>query len=190
VSTVFISHVTEDKPLLEPILNLLIAAGFDLWIDSPDQIGTVWYAAHRQSIKRIMPGQNWRVTLQEQLDSVDVVLAFWSRSAVALEREIFLFEVDYARLQGKCVQVIIDGTDTADIPAAFRHDQIFRIRVDDLHENPVIQDILTALRVKNRPRGQISSDLLLVSANLDDKASNYDKVGSRIIPRRSQTKAH
>jgi len=137
-----------------------------------------------------MPGNNWRLTIKEQIEAVDSVLVFWSKEAVEIERDIFFFEVDYARILGKCVQVIIDDLDPARIPVAFRHDQILHIspNAELLATDPTFLDVVASLleitkrRLLNKDR---LGGLELVSASLDETSSHYTYSDGQIIANRS-----
>lgn len=87
---VFISHKTEDKPRLRPLLDALRAEGLSVWWDE-DTGG----------------GASWRQTIEAELDAARCVLVCWSARAVTAP--YVLEEAERAKRRGALLPVRIDA---------------------------------------------------------------------------------
>jgi hypothetical protein len=144
---VFISHASDDKPLLREHIRRLLAELDDdigLWIDTPELIDPE-LAPPR--VVGIDPGGGWGPPLDRALTNCVCVVAFWSTAAVSRERQVFLREVDTGRVQHKCVQLKLTALEHNDIPAPYSFDQI--LDVSDLRRPECDKMFSRAIRQVN-----------------------------------------
>lgn len=78
---VFISYASQDKPLVRELSSRLVGEG---WIDT-------W-----QDEKNLLPGQDWRVKIEEAVEEADVVIICLSNQSVTKEGHVQK-ELRYAR---------------------------------------------------------------------------------------------
>ncbi len=78
---VFLSYASQDKPLVRELSRRLVAEG---WIDT-------W-----QDEKNLLPGQDWRVKIEEAVEEADVVIIVLSQHSVSKEGHVQK-ELRYAR---------------------------------------------------------------------------------------------
>jgi hypothetical protein len=149
---VFISHASDDKPLLRGYVHRLLGEldnDMGLWIDTPELIDP---GLAPPRVIGIDPGGDWEAHIGRALDNCACVIAFWSTAAVSRQRSVFLREIDRGRLQRKCVQVKLNVLSKDDIPVPFSFDQI--LDVSDLRRPECEMMFLRAIRqVKSLVRG-------------------------------------
>jgi hypothetical protein len=78
---VFLSYASQDKPLVRELSRRLVGEG---WIDP-------W-----QDEKKLLPGQDWRVKIEEAVEEADVVIIVLSQNSVSKEGHVQK-ELRYAR---------------------------------------------------------------------------------------------
>ena len=66
---VFLSHASEDKPKVRSLCKRLKADGFDPWLDE----------------ERLLPGQDWRLEIEQALRDSGAILLCFSQESVAKE---------------------------------------------------------------------------------------------------------
>lgn len=78
---VFLCHASQDKPIVRQLHQRLNAEGWiDSWLDE----------------KKLLPGQNWRLKIEEAVETSDIVIIFLSNNSVNKEGFIQK-EMGYAR---------------------------------------------------------------------------------------------
>jgi len=78
---VFLCHASQDKPAVRDLLRRLTAEGWiDVWLDE----------------KRLLPGQDWRLNIEEAVETSDVVIICLSNNSVSKEGYVQK-ELRYAR---------------------------------------------------------------------------------------------
>ena len=78
---VLLSYASQDKPLVRELSRRLVGEG---WIDT-------W-----QDEKNLLPGQDWRVKIEEAVEEADVVIIVLSQNSVSKEGHVQK-ELRYAR---------------------------------------------------------------------------------------------
>ncbi|MDZ7856066.1 toll/interleukin-1 receptor domain-containing protein [Sphaerotilus sp.] len=87
---VFISHKSEDKPRLRPLLDALRAEGLSVWWDE-DTSG----------------GASWRQTIENELKAARCVIVCWS--TLSIDSDYVLEEAEVAKKRGVLLPVVIDA---------------------------------------------------------------------------------
>lgn len=128
MSFVFVSHASQDKPALRPLIDALRGAGLKVWLDNPAAAG--YEADEVLSFFRIRAGGRWEDEIDEALREASVVLVCWSKLAVTAEaramraRTVWFNEAYYARTAGKMVACTIDDLNPADLPGTLSAQQL------------------------------------------------------------------
>jgi len=99
MSDVFVSYKAEDRRRVQPLVDALAADGLSVWWDA--QIGG---------------GDDWRDTIQQQLDGARCVIVCWSRRSVGPEGRFVRDEATRAQRRGAYLPVRID---TVEPPLGF-----------------------------------------------------------------------
>ena len=94
MSDVFISYKAEDRRRVQPLVQALQADGYSVWWD--EHIGT---------------GDEWRQTIEKQLDSARCVIVIWSKGSVGPEGHFVRDEASRAQRRHVYVPVLIDAVD-------------------------------------------------------------------------------
>jgi serine/threonine-protein kinase len=94
MSDVFISYKAEDRRRVQPLVQALQADGYSVWWD--EHIGT---------------GDEWRQTIEHQLDSARCVVVIWSKGSVGPEGHFVRDEASRAQRRHVYVPVLIDAVD-------------------------------------------------------------------------------
>jgi TolB-like protein len=94
MSDVFISYKAEDRRRIQPLVQALQADGYSVWWD--EHIGT---------------GDEWRHTIEKQLDSARCVVVIWSKGSVGPEGHFVRDEAARAQRRHVYVPVLIDAVD-------------------------------------------------------------------------------
>jgi serine/threonine-protein kinase len=92
MSDVFISYKAEDRKRIQPLVQALQADGYSVWWD--EHIGT---------------GDEWRQTIEQQLDSARCVIVIWSKGSVGPEGHFVRDEASRAQRRHIYVPVMIDA---------------------------------------------------------------------------------
>ena len=90
----FISYKAEDRRRIQPLVQALQADGYSVWWD--EHIGT---------------GDEWRQTIEKQLDSARCVIVIWSKGSVGPEGHFVRDEASRALRRHVYVPVLIDGVE-------------------------------------------------------------------------------
>jgi DNA-binding response OmpR family regulator len=137
--TVFLCHANEDKPTARQLYQRLKVAGFSPWLDEKD----------------LLPGQDWNLTIQNILRTVDAVVVCLSSSAVSkagyVQKEIsFALDVLAEKPEGTLflVPVLIDS---CQIPQRLRH-----LHAASISEDDGLEKLIRALRVRAIALGRSS----------------------------------
>jgi serine/threonine-protein kinase len=91
MADIFVSYKAEDRRRVEPLVKALHDDGFSVWWDA--QIGG---------------GDEWRESIQQQLDAASCVLVVWSKRSVAPEGKFVRDEASRAQRRGVYLPVRID----------------------------------------------------------------------------------
>jgi serine/threonine-protein kinase len=94
MSDVFISYKAEDRRRIQPLVRALQADGYSVWWD--EHIGT---------------GDEWRQTIENQLDSAKCVIVVWSKRSAGPEGRFVRDEASRAQRRGIYVPVLLDAVD-------------------------------------------------------------------------------
>ena len=89
---VFISYKAEDRRRIQPLVQALQADGYSVWWDQ--HIGT---------------GDEWRQTIEQQLDAARCVIVAWSRRSIGPEGHFVRDEASRAQRRQVYVPIIIDS---------------------------------------------------------------------------------
>jgi hypothetical protein len=129
VPLVFLCHANEDKPSVELISHRLWQDGFLTWFDKKD----------------LLPGDDWKVVIDETIERADRVIVFLSKTSVGktgyVQREIkYALEQRELRPQGQ--RYIIPALlEECPVPREFRDIHWLDISHDDWYEK-----LMAALR--------------------------------------------
>jgi TolB-like protein len=94
MSDVFISYKAEDRRRIQPLVQALQADGYSVWWD--EHIGT---------------GDEWRQTIEQQLDSARCVVVAWSKRSVGPDGHFVRDEASRAQRRHVYVPVLIDAVE-------------------------------------------------------------------------------
>lgn len=108
MSDVFVSYKAEDRRRLQPLVQALQADGYSVWWD--EHIGA---------------GDDWRRTIEQQLDSARCVIVVWSKRSVGPEGRFVRDEASRAQARGVYVPVLIDAVQP---PLGFGESQAASLR--------------------------------------------------------------
>ena len=108
MSDVFISYKAEDRKRIQPLVQALQADGYSVWWD--EHIGT---------------GDEWRQTIEKQLDSAKCVLVVWSKRSVGPDGNFVRDEAARAQKRHVYVPVLIDSVNP---PLGFGESQAASLR--------------------------------------------------------------
>lgn len=127
MADVFISYKAEDRRRIQPLVQALLADGYSVWWDQ--HIGT---------------GDDWRQTIERQLDEAKCVIVVWSKRSVGPEGQFVRDEAARAQQRRVYVPVTIDPVR---IPLGFGESQATSLRGwrGDLAD-PRYQAVLSAMR--------------------------------------------
>lgn len=108
MSDVFISYKAEDRRRIEPLVEALEADGYSVWWDQ--HIGT---------------GDEWRQTIERQLDEAKCVIVVWSKRSSGPEGQFVRDEASRAQQRRVYLPVTIDNVR---IPLGFGENQATSLR--------------------------------------------------------------
>lgn len=108
MADVFISYKTEDRRRLEPLVNALQADGYSVWWDQ--HIGT---------------GDDWRQTIERELESARCVIVAWSKRSIGPEGRFVRDEATRAQQRKIYVPVLLDPVQ---VPLGFGESQAASLR--------------------------------------------------------------
>ena len=105
---VFISYKAEDRRRIQPLVRALQADGFSVWWDQ--HIGT---------------GDEWRQTIEQQLDAAKCVLVAWSKRSIGPDGRFVRDEASRAQRRQVYVPVLLDAVEP---PLGFGESQATSLR--------------------------------------------------------------
>lgn len=108
MSDVFISYKAEDRRRIQPLVQALGADGYSVWWDQ--HIGT---------------GDEWRQTIERELDAAKCVVVVWSKGSVGPEGQFVRDEATRAQQRRVYVPITIDNVR---IPLGFGESQATSLR--------------------------------------------------------------
>lgn len=108
MADVFISYKAEDRRRIQPLVQALQADGYSVWWD--EHIGT---------------GDEWRQTIEQQLDGARCVVVIWSKRSVGPDGRFVRDEATRALRRHVYVPVLIDAVDP---PLGFGESQATSLR--------------------------------------------------------------
>lgn len=115
---VFVSHANEDKPKLKVLIEVLLDAGIELWIDRPEELGL---GERLLDGGRIKSGVDWQQEIRRGLEHAGCVLFVLSRASNSSTRSDELFrEFEYGKISKKLVVAQIEPIDRAELNPFFR----------------------------------------------------------------------
>jgi len=127
MSDVFISYKAEDRRRIQALVQALKADGYSVWWDQ--HIGT---------------GDEWRQTIERQLDAARCVIVVWSKRSVGPEGQFVRDEASRAQQRRIYVPVTID---TVRVPLGFGENQATSLRGwRGNPSDPRYQAVLSAVR--------------------------------------------
>ncbi|MFZ4411291.1 MAG: TIR domain-containing protein [Paracraurococcus sp.] len=124
MSFVFISHASEDKRRIRPIIDSILADGHKIFIDDPARAGYGGEAVH--GFVRLHADRAWKDQLDEAMAASVCALVCWSRHADDRRRG-WLDEVAQARGANKLVSCVIDDVPISTLPAQASQRQIINL---------------------------------------------------------------
>jgi serine/threonine-protein kinase len=127
MSDVFISYKAEDRRRIQPLVQALQSEGYSVWWD-----------------QHISTGDEWRQTIERQLDAAKCVIVAWSKRSVGPDGQFVRDEA--ARAQQRCVYVPVTIDDVR-VPLGFgeTHASSLRAWRGD-PSDPRYQAVLSAVR--------------------------------------------
>ena len=126
MSDVFVSYKAEDRRRIQPLVQALQADGYSVWWD--EHIGT---------------GDEWRQTIEHQLDSARCVLVIWSKRSIGPDGHFVRDEATRAQRRHVYVPVLIDAVEP---PLGFGERQASSLRGwKGDHSDPRYQAVLAAV---------------------------------------------
>ena len=127
MSDIFISYKAEDRRRIEPLVQALQADGYSVWWDQ--YIGT---------------GDDWRETIESQLDAAKCVIVAWSKHSIGPEGQFVRDEASRAQRRRVYVPVLLDSVEP---PLGFGESQATLLRGwRGKRTDARYQAILTAVR--------------------------------------------
>ena len=108
MADVFISYKAEDRRRIQPLVQALQADGYSVWWD--EHIGT---------------GDEWRQTIEKQLDTAKCVIVAWSKRSAGPDGRFVRDEASRAQRRGIYVPVLLDAVDP---PLGFGESQAASLR--------------------------------------------------------------
>lgn len=127
MSDVFISYKSEDRRRIQPLVQALEADGYAVWWD-----------------QHIGAGDEWRESIERELDAARCVIVVWSKHSVGPEGQFVRDEASRAQRRRVYVPVTID---TVRIPLGFGERQATSIRGwRGDRSDPRYQSVLSAMR--------------------------------------------
>jgi hypothetical protein len=125
MSDVFLSYASEDQQRVGPLVRALGAAGLDVFWD-----------------RSIRPGEDWRITLEREINQAGCVLAIWSVNSV--RSRWVCEEAEAGQRASKLLCALIDHVDA---PLGFRSEQAVDLRDwDGASHSPPFATLLAAVR--------------------------------------------
>lgn len=91
---VFISYKAEDRRRIQPLVQALQADGYSVWWDQ--HIGT---------------GDEWRLTIERQLDAAKCVIVAWSRYSIGPEGHFVRDEASRAQRRNVYLPILLDSVE-------------------------------------------------------------------------------
>jgi hypothetical protein len=126
MSFVFVSHSSQDKPLIRHIVDALIADGLKVWLDDPTTMG--YHSADRGlHFIRLHADRTWHDEIDEAIRKAGVVLVCFSKRFNE-KRDVWQDEAAGGRILGKLVGCRIDDVDPQMLRNQFSSQQITDVR--------------------------------------------------------------
>jgi serine/threonine-protein kinase len=91
---VFISYKAEDRRRIQPLVQALQADGYSVWWDQ--HIGT---------------GDEWRLTIERQLDAAKCVIVAWSKNSIGPEGHFVRDEASRAQRRNVYLPILLDSVE-------------------------------------------------------------------------------
>lgn len=127
MSDVFISYKAEDRRRIQPLVQALQSDGYSVWWD-----------------QHISAGDEWRQTIERQLDAARCVVVAWSKHSVGPDGQFVRDEATRAQQRRVYVPVTIDNVR---IPLGFGESQATSLRAwRGDPSDPRYQAVLSAVR--------------------------------------------
>ena len=127
MTDVFISYKAEDRRRIQPLVQALQSDGYSVWWDQ--HIGT---------------GDEWRQTIEQQLDAAKCVIVAWSKDSIGPEGHFVRDEASRAQRRHVYVPILLDPVDP---PLGFGESQATSLRGwRGDRSDAQYQAILTAVR--------------------------------------------
>ncbi|WP_408591280.1 toll/interleukin-1 receptor domain-containing protein [Novosphingobium sp.] len=192
MSFVFISHASQAKPRVKPLIDRLRAEGFKIWLDNPEATG--YSKEEAKTFYRIDAAKRWQDEIEEAKRRADCILVCWSKHAVSKSlfcrknHDTWMDEISYGRTELKLVTCSVDGVKQDKLPNNF---SAIETPSADPDLDPKTWDaaaarIVDAIRLtlskglgKNADRASRASLSLPVFANREDQYEEIARAASR-----------
>ena len=126
-AVIFMSYKAEDRRRIKPLVDALKTDGFAVWWDQ--HIGT---------------GDDWRGTIERQLDAAKCVIVAWSKRSIGPEGQFVRDEAARARRRGVYIPILLDPVEP---PLGFGEHQATSLRGwRGDRSDPRYQAVLTAVQ--------------------------------------------
>ncbi len=127
---VFISHASQNKPRLKPLIEELFAVGLRPFIDKPELLGF----AQDRNFLRLRAGERWADQIDQTLIEADCILVCWSQLAadddVRKTHGTWLDEASFGLKLKKLVCCTIDDVDPQKLPVEYRAEHMHFVSPD------------------------------------------------------------
>jgi hypothetical protein len=144
---VFISHASEDKPLVRELYARLKRDGFDVWLDE----------------ESLLPGQDWEFEIQKTIENAAAIIVCLSSNSLAKEgfvqKELKLvLDVASEKPEGT-IHIIPARLDESPVPVSLR-----KYQWANLFDDAGYEKLKQALKIINSPEVEDSARLSRTSA--------------------------
>ncbi|MGC1374978.1 MAG: toll/interleukin-1 receptor domain-containing protein [Anaerolineales bacterium] len=158
---VFLCHASQDKPIVRELSRRLVAEGWiDVWLDE----------------KKLLPGHDWRLNIEEAVETSDIVIICLSSNSVSKEGFVQK-ELRYAReialeKPEETIFLIPLRLDECDVPRGLRFYQwadYFGEKKEETYDA-----LLESLRVRSQQLGRATVQTPKTAENIPGKAETIN----------------
>ena len=182
MSYVFVSHASEDKQRLKPLIEALALQGVKLWLDRPGHGESHFNLDQdfidRHGIEGLKVGLPWDEQIMSALREAGAVLACLSR-ALCASRQVLVQELLLGKYNEKLVACIVDDLPYTEIPSDLGLADASKIQAAKI-ESALLRKAVDRL---NAPQGLIRDDLPPVLKNQWEIVRNVVSDINRILER-------
>lgn len=179
---VFVSHASEDKQRLKPLIEALALQGVKLWLDRPGH-GESHFNLNqdfidRHGIEGLKVGLPWDDQIMRALRGAGAVLACLSR-ALCASRQVLVQELLLGKYNEKLVACIVDDLPYAEIPSDLGLADASKIQAAKI-DSDLLRKAVDRL---NAPQGVMYGDLPSILKNQWEIVQNLVGDINRILER-------